>query len=369
MSNPVYVATRKGLFAVDLLTNGTWAIKELGFLGSPVWIVLHDARHDVLFAALNHEHFGTKLHRSTDAGGAWEECAVPAYPKQSTGSTDLDNGAESAPSLHGIWSLETGGPDEPNTLWAGTAPGGLFRSRDRGSTWQFIDSLWNLPGRREWFGAGTDHPILHSVCVDPRNSQSLRIAVSCGGVYRSDDGGESWTCGSAGMRAEYMPPERAFDLHVQDAHRLVQCAADPDIMWVQHHNGVFRTTNNAQSWDEIENVSPSGFGFAAAVHPKDPDTAWFVPGVKDECRVPVDGRVVVTRTTNGGKSFEVLRNGLPQEHAYDIVFRHALDVDKTGQQLAMGSSTGSLWISEDSGDSWLTVSNHLPPVYCVRFVG
>jgi hypothetical protein len=105
------------------------------------------------------------------------------------------------------------------------------------------------------------------------------------------------------------------------------------------------------------------------VHPHDGDTAWFVPAIKDERRIPVDGKVVVTRTRDGGRSFEVLRDGLPQEHAYDLTFRHALDVDETGDRLAFGSTTGSLWVTEDQGDRWQCVSTHLPPIYCVRFAG
>ena len=137
---------------------------------------------------------------------------------------------------------------------------------------------------------------------------------------------------------------------------------------MQHHNGVFRSTDGSMSWREIENVPPSAFGFAVAVHPEEHDTAWFVPGVSDEHRIPVDGKVVVSRTRDGGESFNVLTKGLPQEHAYDLTFRHALDIDESGDRLAFGSTTGSLWVTEDGGDSWETVSTHLPPVYCVRFV-
>jgi hypothetical protein len=114
-------------------------------------------------------------------------------------------------------------------------------------------------------------------------------------------------------------------------------------------------------------VKPSTFGFAVAVHPHDPDTAWFIPAVKDEKRYPTDGRVVVNRTRDGGQTFETLTKGLPQSHAYDLVYRHALDVDATGDRLAFGSTTGSLWISENSGDSWRELAAHLPPIYAVRF--
>lgn len=137
--------------------------------------------------------------------------------------------------------------------------------------------------------------------------------------------------------------------------------------WAQHHNCVFRSTDGAASWREITDILPSTFGFAVAVHPGDPDTAWLVPGVSDEHRIPPDGHVVVNRTRDGGTSFETLRRGLPQEHAYDLTYRHALDVDETGDRLAFGTTTGTLWVSEDQGDAWQTASSHLPPVYCVRF--
>jgi hypothetical protein len=150
---------------------------------------------------------------------------------------------------------------------------------------------------------------------------------------------------------------------------MTQCRASPDHLWVQHHNGVFRSIDGGRKWDAVPNAAPSVFGFGVAVHPRDPKTAWFAPAVKDERRVPVDGKVVVSRTRDGGASFEVLRNGLPQEHAYDLVYRHALAVDDTGDRLAFGSTTGGLWVSEDQGDHWTTVPARLPPVHAVTFAG
>lgn len=270
-------------------------------------------------------------------------------------------------SLKEIWCLETGGPDQSGLLWAGTLPGGLFRSNDRGTSWQLIESLWNLPERMKWFGGGKDDPGIHSICVDPRDSRHVTLAVSCAGIWETRDGGESWENIGQGLRAEFMPPDLAYQLGVQDVHRLAQCAAQPDAMYVQHHNGVFVSTDSSRSYAEVTQAGPSVFGFAVCAHPTNPETAWFVPGVKDECRIPVDGKLVVTRTRDGGQSFETLRNGLPQEHCYDIVFRHGLDVDPSGERLAMGSSTGGLWLTENGGDSWTTLSTTLPQIYCVRF--
>ena len=200
-------------------------------------------------------------------------------------------------------------------------PGGLFRSEDGGDSWLLNRPLWDDPLREEWSGGGADHPGIHSICVDPRDSRHVIVGVSCGGVWSTRDSGLTWRLGGSGMRAEFMPPERQFDPNAQDPHMVTQCRANPDALWVQHHNGIFRSTDAAASWSEIADVRPSAFGFAVAVHPDDAETAWFVPAVKDEKRYPADGRVVVNRTRDGGRTFETLTRGLPQEHAYDLVYR------------------------------------------------
>jgi hypothetical protein len=357
MERRLLVATRKGLFQM-IRDDGNWRVAGVSFLGDPVSAVLSDPRDGQLYAALNLGHFGVKLHRSGDGGATWEEAASPAYPAASE--------TEAAPSTSLIWTIEAGGRDEPGVLWAGTIPGGLFRSADGGASWSLIQPLWNEPSRANWFGGGYDDPGIHSISVHPGDSRRLTVGISCGGVWNSADGGASWTC-STGMHAEYMPPERREDPTIQDPHRVVRCAGAPEVLWAQHHNGVFRSVDEARSWQEVTGIRPSNFGFAVAVHPREPERAWFAPAVKDACRVPVDGRMVVTRTDNGGRSFSVLADGLPQRDAYDLVYRHGLAVDEDGETLAMGSTTGALWVSETGGEIWRTLSTHLPPIFAVRF--
>jgi hypothetical protein len=369
VSTRCHVATRKGFFTLERGARG-WAIGRASFLGDNCTLVMHDPRSGHLLAALNHGHFGVKMHRSRDGGASWEEIAAPTYPEKPADYVPKTKPLEGEPpdwSLKLVWALAPGGADEPGVLWCGTLPGGLFRSDDDGASWELNRPLWNDPRREEWFGGGADYPGIHSICVNPRDARHVTIGVSCGGVWITRDGGATWQIGGSGMRAEFMPPERQFDPNIQDPHLLVQCHANPSVLWVQHHNGIFRSTDAAASWMEITDVTPSAFGFPVAVHPHDPDVAWFVPAVKDEKRYPVDGRVVVNRTRDGARTFDTLTRGLPQEHAYDLVFRHALDIDDTGTRLAFGSTTGSLWISEDAGDSWSTVSSNLPPIYAVRF--
>lgn len=363
MSDRLLVSTRKGLFEV-IRGKGGWAVGEAAFLGDNVTLALHDPRDGTGYAALNHGHFGVKLHRR-DKGGAWHEITCPAYPLKPEDLEDLDGWGKPVKwTTQMIWSLETGGKDEPGVLWAGTMPGGLFRSHDRGESWEMIENLWRMPERNKWLGGGADLPGIHSICVDPRDSQTVRIAISCGGVWVTEDGAKSWRQSAHGMSFGDGP--NAGDPETQDPHMMVQSPSHPDRFWVQHHAGIYKSVDNANSWQECF-AKPSSFGFGVVVHPNDPDTAWFVPGIKDEKRYPVDGKLVVTRTRDGGKSFDVLSKGLPQQHAYDLVFRHALDGDATGDRLAFGSTTGNLWVSEDQGDSWATVSTTLPPIHAVRF--
>ncbi|WP_224241081.1 WD40/YVTN/BNR-like repeat-containing protein [Hyalangium gracile] len=362
MSDRIFVATRKGLFELRR-SNGRWSIAHASFLGDAVSLVAGSPSEGTVYAALGLGHFGVKLRASSDGGQRWEELPAPAFPKKPEGLEEtLPDGKPWPWRVEQIWALEAA----HGALWCGTVGGGLFCSQDRGRSWELVRGLWEHPLRKKWFGGGTDLPGIHSICPHPKNANELVIGVSCGGVWRTQDGGQRWEV-SQGMFAEYMPPELREDPAIQDPHRLARCAAQPDRIWSQHHNGVFRSDDAGNRWVNIAESAPSVFGFAMAVHPKNPDVAWRVPAIKDEQRVPVDARVVVSRTRDAGKSWEVLREGLPQEHAYDLTLRHALDVDATGDRLAFGSTTGSLWVSENGGDSWAHISAHLPPVYAVRF--
>ncbi len=163
-----------------------------------------------------------------------------------------------------------------------------------------------------------------------------------------------------------MPDERRFDGNIQDVHRIAACAAQPDVLWAQHHCGLYRSTDGGLHWSNIPAPQPSGFGFAVAAHPMDPQTAWFAPAHSDGQRMPVDGRMVVTVTRDGAASFQAHGEGLPARDAYHLVYRHGLACAADGQTLAMGSTTGGLWVSEDGGESWDCVSRDLPPIAVLR---
>lgn len=360
MSDRIHVGTHKGLFELGR-RNGGWDIVDTAFLGEPVSAVLDTGERT--YAALDLGHFGTKLWRR-EGGGDWREIGVPTFPPQPEDAADDPHPW----TLGKIWALEPGGKGD--RLWAGTMPGGLFRSDDGGDSWSLIEALWTMPERRQWWGvAGGEQPGIHSVLVHPEVPADIRVGVSVAGLWASTDEGATWNIINQGMYNEYMPPGQQGDPIAQDIHRLARCRAHPEVMWCQHHNGVFRSEDSGANWREVTAIRPSKFGFAVAAHPTDPDTAWVVPAIKDEKRIPVDGKVVVARTRDGGESFDVLSHGLPQRHAYDLVYRHALATDGEGRRLVFGSTSGGLWISEDAGDSWHTPEMRLPPVNVTRFAG
>ncbi|MFM1907503.1 MAG: hypothetical protein RLZZ591_1180 [Pseudomonadota bacterium] len=360
------LGTRKGLLLVQ--GEGTdWHVTAHHFAGDPVTQILVDPRDGCWYAALNLGHFGVKLRKSTDQGGTWQEITSPAFPTKPTEGPWADDPSHWNVEL--IWSLTAGGPDQPGTLWAGCMPAGLFRSDDSGASWSLNTALWLDPRRKEWMGGGNDYPGMHSVLVDPRDAQHVTVAISCGGVWQTRDGGQQWALTSHGMSASYMPEGSADEPNTQDVHALVQCAAHPDAVWVQHHCGIYKSTDSAHTWQHIEATPPSGFGFAVACDPRDPQRAWFVPAQADTHRYPVDGRLVVTRTDDGGKTFKTFGQGLPAHNAYHLIYRHGLAVTPDGQTLAMASTTGGLWTSANAGESWHCISRDLPPVAVVKFVG
>ncbi len=360
MDPKAWLATRKGLFTLSEQPRG-WGIEQVHFLGDPVSAVLCDPRDGWLYCALNLGHFGTKLHRSTDHGRSWHEVATPAFPEKPEGSGDSLEWK-----VQQIWTLEADPVGPGGTLWAGTLPGGLFRSTDGAASWQLVRSLWDRPERGEWFGGGYDVPGIHSICIDPLRPGRILLGISCGGVWVSDDQGANWRLSAEGMRATYLPPGEVANPNVQDPHRIVACRADPGTLWCQHHDGIWRSSDAGQNWQAVTGVAPSAFGFAVAAHPVNPEVAWFVPAAADQCRVPVNGAFVVNCTRDGGRSFETQSRGLPQEPSYDIVYRHGLDVDASGQRLLAGATSGRVWSSADGGDHWQELAAVLPPIYAVR---
>lgn len=360
MSDTLVLGTRKGVFLVERGTR-EWRVVRRAHPGVPVVYAWIDGRSGTLWTCLEHGHWGGKLARSKTRGETWEEIPAPKYPE----GAEVKDGVPAT--LGYLWCMGPGGADQPGRLYIGTVPGGLFRSEDSGATWSLVGGLWNHPSRKEhWFSGGLDKEYagICSILVDPRNSARVLVGISCGGVFETSDDGASWTHRNKGLRATFLPnPEADFG---HDPHFTALCEREPDVLWQQNHCGIFRSTDGARTWTEVSQTGgPAYFGFAIAADARDPERAWVVPQTGDEERTAVGGALLACRTDDGGKTWAALRDGLPQENAYDVVYRHALDA--RGDRVAFGSTTGNVYLSEDRGERWTCLGNNFPPVYSVRF--
>ncbi len=354
----VVLATRKGVLFLEKESTG-WEITKHSFAGIPVSYAFRHPYSGVLWAALDSDHWGAKLQRSEDEGKTWQDVELPKYPENAMINE------ETPATLSYIWTIAEGHADRPDDIFLGTEPGGLFYSKDGGASFNLVKSLWDEPGRSQWYGGGRDHPGLHSIVVDPRDADHLLIGISVGGVYESKDGGESWAPKNKGLIAEYLPNPDAEVGH--DPHLLAMSPSNPDVLWQQNHCGIFVSRDSVENWDKVSQTSgPAHFGFPIVVDPKNSETAWVIPAVSDEVRMAVDGALCVSRTEDGGKTWTAFREGLPQENCYDVVFRHGFD--QMGDVLMFGTTTGNLFVSENRGESWELISSFIPPVYSVRFM-
>lgn len=358
-SRKLLLGTRKGLVVYKEAPDG-WKFDLLAFRGLPVSLTMVDDSTNTWWACLDHGHWGCKLHRSVDEGKTWSELMSPKFPE----GEEIKDGVPAA--VKYLWAMSNGGADNPGKLWLGTEPGGLFKSDDDGASFDLNRGLWDQPSRKEqWFGGGRDYAGIHSILVDPRDNDHMYVGISVAGVFETVDGGKSWEPRNKGLKADFLPdPDSEVG---QDPHLLVSCTANPDVLWQQNHCGIFRSVDGAKNWEEVSQPDgPANFGFAVAVDNDTPDTAWVVPAVKDEMRVPIDNALCVCRTEDGGKTWKDFRQGLPQEHCFDIVYRHALVYDT--DTVAFGTTTGNLYLSRDRGENWKPLSHNLATVYSVEFV-
>jgi photosystem II stability/assembly factor-like uncharacterized protein len=383
MAEQILVGTRKGTFVVER-AHGRWKPRLVGHAGQGVSFVARDPESGTLWAALGHGHWGAKLSRSDDGGASWSDAAQVKYPE---GARYLappmpDESGAMGPTVVKdatvlkLWVLAFG----PGRIYVGTIPGGLFVSRDGGQSFELDLALWNHESRggdlsagegngtTHWFGTpaseGEFAPGIHSILVDPRDPDRVLVAVSTAGVLETTDGGASWRSRNRGMTMDYLPDPSAEWGH--DPHFVTHCPAQPDHVWQQNHCGVFYSADGAATWRKVSAPARGvHFGFPIAVDDEDGRTAWVVPGISDMQRMTIDGGLFVARTRDGGESWQALRDGLPQENAYDVVYRHALH--NRGPHVAFGSTTGNLYVSDDGGDRWEAVAHNLPPIYSVRF--
>jgi serine/threonine protein kinase len=350
------VGTMKGAFILRSNSRrNRWDVAGPYFHGQAINALAYDARdgRHRLWASTN-SFWGTFLRASDDFGKTWTN------PQETQIKFPVDSGA----ALKNVWQICLGRSDERNVLYCGVEPAALFESRDSGETWSIVRGLYDHPHRPRWMPGGGGLA-LHTILLDPMNKQRMHVAISSGGVYTTEDGGSTWDARNRGIRVQHLP-ER-YPEFGQCVHKMVLHALQPDRLFLQHHWGIYRSDDAAENWRPISNGLPSDFGFAMAMHPRDPDLVYIVPVESDEFRCTPEGRLRVYRTRNGGASWEALARGLPQKGAYETILRDGMAADTLDPAgIYFGTRSGNLYGSADEGKTWKRILEGLPAVVCVK---
>jgi photosystem II stability/assembly factor-like uncharacterized protein len=352
----VMIGTRKGLWmARSDEHREVWKVSEPEFLMNEIFAVavLGSGDDTRLLAGAMSAHFGPQVFRSDDRGASWQETPNGAirFP------------ADTGRALEQVWQLVPGSPREPDVVYAGTQPSALFRSEDRGETFSMVRGLWDHPHRTEW-GEGFGGQAIHTIIPDD-DPGSMTVAMSTGGVYQTTDGRETWRPANVGVKAYFLPdPWPEFG---QCVHKVARNPARPERMYLQNHHGVYRTDDGGGQWSSIADGLPSDFGFPIVVDPHDPDTVFVFPLVADGERIPPEGRPRVWRSRDAGETWAELGDGLPTDGFYSCVMRDAMCADRAPSTgLYFGTRDGTVYASNDAGDHWQTMAEHLPDVMCVK---
>jgi hypothetical protein len=193
----------------------------------------------------------------------------------------------------------------------------------------------------------------------------MYVATSAAGTYRTEDDGLSWQPRNKDVRADFMPD--IYPEFGQCVHKIAMHPSVPQVLYQQKHCGVYRSDNAGDDWVDIGGGRlPSRFGFPIAVHPHEPQTIYIALEESDNYRLSVDGRFSVWRSKDAGESWDRMQRGLP-ERAHLLVLREAMAVDTIDEAgVYIGTSTGQLFHSRDSGDTWQMLADFLPPVLSVE---
>ena len=351
------VGTTKGAFLLRSNTRrARWEVGGPYFHGHAVYAMAFDSRQGRrrLWASTQSMLWGTFLRSTDDFGKTWTN------PLEANVRFPPDTGD----SLKNIWHICLAGADQPDVMYCGVEPAALFESRDAGETWSLVRGLWNHPHRPRWM-PGNGGLCLHTIVLDSAAKGRMYVAISAGGVYRTDDGGATWSAKNHGVRVVFLPEKNPE--FGQCVHKIVMHPTRPERLYLQNHWGLYRSDNGGESWHDIANGVPSDFGFAMLVHPRKPDCVYIVPVESDEFRCTPGGRLRVYRTRNAGESWEALTSGLPQKGAYETVLRDGIAADTLDPLgIYFGTRSGDIYASIDEGKSWKRILEGLPAVVCVR---
>jgi photosystem II stability/assembly factor-like uncharacterized protein len=359
------VGTHKGAFI--LTADGKradWKISGPHFAG---WEIYHlkgsPVNPDRIYASQTNGWFGQQVQRSDDGGATWEPVGKDFVYDGTPGTHQWYDGTQHPWEFKRIWHFEPS-LTEAETVYAGAEDAGLFRSDDGGNNWRELPGLRDAKGKLWQPGAGG--MCLHTILLDPVNSERIFVAISAAGAFRTDDGGKNWTPINKGLKSPYQLPDATAEVG-HCVHRIATHQSRPDVLYMQKHWDVMRSDNAGDLWSEVSDNLPSDFGFPIDVHAHEPETIYVVPIKSDSEHFPPDGKLRVYRSRTGGNEWEALTNGLPQSDCYVNVLRDAMAVDSLDKcGVYFGTTSGQVYASADAGDTWQAVARDLPAVLSVE---
>jgi photosystem II stability/assembly factor-like uncharacterized protein len=263
--------------------------------------------------------------------------------------------------LHDVEAL----PHDPSTIYLATASGGIWKSTNKGTTWMPIFDNQAV----STFGDIAIAPSNDNVIWAGTGEQNNRQSTSYGnGVYRSTDGGTTWTH----LGLEATRHIGAVQVHPQDPD-IAYVAALGNLWRPTPERGVYKTTNGGRSWDKVLFVDTLTGVVDLSMDPNNPDVlyaaayqrlrrAWGFNGGG-----PGSG---IYKTTNGGRSWRELTNGIPGGDKGRI----GLAIAKTNPQILNATiehaSEGGSYRTEDGGANWERVNelNQRPMYYSEVFI-
>jgi hypothetical protein len=347
--------TRKGLMLARR-RGGSWHTEPLALPMTAVYAVAIDTRRPTprLFASATSEHWGPTVLHSDDLGASWTEPdhAPVAFP------ADVDA------SLGRVWQIQPATANEPGVVYAGTEPSALFRSEDGGVTYTLVRGLWDHPHRPMW-GAGAGGQAVHTIITHPADPARILVGMSSGGVYRTYDGGRSWSPSNTGIKATFLPEDQRYPEFGQCVHKIARDAVDPERLYLQNHNGVYRSDDWGGRWTSIADGLPGEFGFPVVADPHRADHAYLFPLVSDGSRFTPESRFRVYGTADAGETWAEVGSGLPESDFYSLVLRDAFTADAADPLgLYLGTRSGELYAGGERG--WQRVASNLPDILSVR---
>ena len=328
-----------------------WEINGPHLLGSIIHHMVLDPRNNktILMAAKTKAN-GVTIFRTTNFGKTWKPAENPPHN-------------DKVKFAH-IFRIVPGHKSEPGVWYAGTSPQGLFRSSDDGKTWDSVDGFNENKEILKLIKSQSEELLkyqkLHSILINPEDKNHMIIGMAHGGVFESKDYGESW------INLNY----NLSDSDNQNPYCLLSHPLNHNNLFQQNQAGIYRLKLGQKKWKHIGNALDIGdFGFSICLDPYDENKIWTFPmaGTDIWSRVCPNGQPAVYCTQNNGKSWYRQDIGFPIWNAWFSVLSRCMITDNlknTG--LYLGTTSGSVWMSNNGGNNWRQILAHLPKIYSLE---